>query len=178
MGFTRNTAVTTHTGNDSDFKKYGFEQELANVERGTDDLVNLQKAAVNVIIKDLKAQAVTPADVTNTDDFHMEIIYWCLMTLYAGENPSAMPGQSKHSHYMKMWQAERASRIIELVDGTTITPNSKGVPKVSNHDAGAFFKTMDNEGENLEEDLGSTFDDHVDNRKNPRDATGNGWPSG
>lgn len=164
MGFTRDVAITTTT----DFVKYGFEQELSNVERDIDALDNLQKAAVNVIIRDLSKRGVDYSDVTNTVDFVMEVIYWCLMTLYAGENPSALPGQSKHSYYMKMWLMERESRVIEFTDGSKVVPDEKGLPVVGNHDEGSFFPGLANGGQVLEGTIFPYADSYIFNRKNPR----------
>lgn len=138
MGFSYDTAITTN----SDFVNYGFEQEISNFERDSDALANLQKAAVNVIIRDLKGLGIDPADVQNVRDFNMEVVYWCLMTLYAGENPNALPGSSKHDHYMRLWHMERNSRIIVLSDGTVIGGAVRTLPYAENHDSSAYFRAM------------------------------------
>ena len=167
MAFTQDTAVTSTT----DFVKYGFEQEIANFDRDTDAVSNLQKAAVNVLIRDLKSKGITPSLVSNNQDFYMEIIYWCLMTLYVGEatGESGDAATAKKNHYMKMWLAEKASRYIVLTDGTIITPQSRGLPAVANHDAGAFHEGLDNDGQNLEANIGAAaWEQYVANRKNPR----------
>lgn len=159
MGFAYDTAVTTN----QHFVDYGFEQEIANVERDTSALANLQKGAVNVAIRSLKSKGVDHTKVSNTEDFELELIYWCLMTLYAGETAEAIPGSpNKHEHYMKLWEKAVTERIIKLDDGTYLLPGgTQGLPKVANHDSNAFFPTSDTGTGRPGQSKISNFDDFI-----------------
>lgn len=164
MGFAADTAITA----DADFFKLGFEQEITNVlrESGETDLSKLQKEAVNLIIRDCRSLGITPADVSNTTDFRFEVIYWCLMTLYRGEQPDQLGRRMKFDEYKNSWLEQKNSRVF-MVGGVTILAGgeTRKLPAVANHDDGEFFPGSANMGATpYDSDFIANFTDHVKNR--------------
>ena len=144
MGFEYDVAVTE----DSDCFSYAGEQQLPNllVESGEVSWVKLHRAAVNVLIRDLKGMGHTPANVSNTRDFEAELCYWVLMHIWLSEMRSGRDGAADRvDSYRMLWEEAKASRVIETVapDSQTL---AKGLPQTMNQDNAHWFGP-DNNGE-------------------------------
>lgn len=137
MGFSRDTAVTV----DADLFAYGAEQQVTNllVESGKTDWSDVHKAAVNVLIVDLKSSGYNPASISNTEDFEAELSYWVLWRIWLAEAAAGRAGApEKADLYRALWETARASRYIELTDGTE-SSQSNPLPSVTNMDDTFWF---------------------------------------